>query len=208
MGLVQELYCKLDYNNEEREVGLITNFQRFARDPGEDLGAYWKFHRPQAEIHIRDFVQFQQTLLASEEEKNGNVTNYMIAGGWLQGLGHSVHENITLASLIQAGLIPSGMTYRDVVGWTISVNKPEIFEFIRGVIWNDDPACYLFNDKEHNNGNFGLGVDWFFDFKIKWKFFQTNIIWRSHFGDLQFLHAMGTKKGEKGDSYPHNRWCV
>ncbi|CVL03394.1 uncharacterized protein FPRN_11750 [Fusarium proliferatum] len=195
-GLVGELYCKLDYSNEERRVGLAANFGRFPLEHNETLQEYWKSRKPEAQVQLRDFVYFRQRLLTIEEdEKRGIVSNYMIAAGWGQNLGQSVHENITLAALIQAGIVPSGTTYRAVVGYLLSIKKPDIFEFFRGVMWNDDPACYLFNDNEHNNGDFESGADWLIALKLLVAF-TPHIIWRSHYGDLQFLHAMGTEKGE------------
>ncbi|EWG55355.1 hypothetical protein FVEG_13365 [Fusarium verticillioides 7600] len=200
VGLAGQLYCQLEYNNEDRRVGLTADFQRFSRGCDETLEQYWEASAPEAHILIRDFVRSQERLLAAEEdEKSGKVANYMVAAGIGQGVGQSVHENITLAALIQAGIVPSGMTYRDVVGYFLSIKEPAIFEFFRGVIWNDDPACQLFKDDKNNNGNFAFGVEWLFNFSMEWLFAKNNIIWRSHYGDLQFLHAMGTQKGEKSE---------
>ena len=127
------------------------------------------------------------------------VYPYKISASWGQSQGNPVHESMTLAALIQSGKIDPKTTYQGVVGRWRWVDQPEIFEFFRGVIWNDDPACHLFNDSPSNNGNYAIGIDWYGDYLMKWKLLSDNITWRSHFGDLQFLHAMGTEKGEKAE---------
>lgn len=126
-------------------------------------------------------------------------TPYKISASWGQSQGHPVHESMTLAALIIAGCVPRSTTYGDVVGTMPWADQPIVFEFFRGVIWNDDPGCRLFNDSPHNNANYALGLDWYGDYLIKWKLLSDNIIYRSHFGDLQFLHAMGTHRGEKAE---------
>lgn len=72
-------------------------------------------------------------------------------------------------------------------------------EFLRGVFWNDDPAALLFDLRSNDNFNESSGIIWLEYFKeAEWVIpLPYNIIGRSHFGDLQFLHAMGSKTGEK-----------
>ena len=122
-----------------------------------------------------------------------------INGGIGHAIGEPVHENITLAALLAANVAPaeidSNVTYDSVIGGlAINVGKPDVWEFLRGVIWNDDPACALFNDQADNNGSFGLGADWGLQYGDALG--PGNIIHRSHYGDLQFLHAMGAHVGE------------
>jgi hypothetical protein len=77
---------------------------------------------------------------------------------------------------------------------------PEIHEFVRGVIWNDDPAVKFFTDTATDNWAWspGGGAAWFglFTWAEHSNLSMTNIIGRSHFWDLQFLHAMGSSVGE------------
>ncbi|KAI5364076.1 hypothetical protein Slin15195_G097320 [Septoria linicola] len=86
-----------------------------------------------------------------------------------------------------------------------------MLEFLRGIVWNDDPANLLFNDQgwfNPDNENFsrGIGKDWAVQFadgaifdadstKDGW-LGHKNMIARSHFGDLQFLHSMADVPGE------------
>ncbi|HEY2372950.1 MAG TPA: papain-like cysteine protease family protein [Gaiellaceae bacterium] len=102
-----------------------------------------------------------------------------------------IHETITLAALMNDNLpIPQGVK----VGSDQAVN-----EFLRGVIWNDDPAVLMFDEDVENNWNFSSGISWGFEFelaKFKSENDRTNLTGRSHFNDLQFLHAMAKDVGE------------
>jgi hypothetical protein len=88
--------------------------------------------------------------------------------------------------------IPAGVT----VG-----SDQEANEYLRGVVWNDDPAVLLFDEDVENNWNYSTGVSWLWAFERASIFSSTrpvtNITGRSHFFDLQFLHAMSTKEGEQ-----------
>ncbi len=113
--------------------------------------------------------------------------------------GNPVHENMSLAALIMAGVLPEGTTYDDVVGrFRPLPNQPATWEFLRGVMWNDDPACKLFNNNPDNNADFAWGLDWGGDYMVEFKSMSPdNITYRSHFGNLQFLHSMGCHPGEE-----------
>ena len=89
----------------------------------------------------------------------------------------------------------------------------EVKEFLRGVVWNDDFACFLFDD-DNANENYVLsnGTEWGAAFKLAEYLGKEGLIGkttsflnpqqvlsltgRSHFGDLQFFHAMATQDGE------------
>lgn len=150
-------------------------------------------------IHIRDPVYFQRQQAEAHLKKDQPHAFMKINGGIGHSFGEPVHENITLAALLAANAIPaeidSNVTYDSVIGGlSINVGKPDVWEFLRGVIWNDDPACALFNDQADNNGSFGFGADWGLQYGEALG--PGNIIHRSHYGDLQFLHAMGAHVGE------------
>ncbi|KAK3331331.1 hypothetical protein B0H66DRAFT_598818 [Apodospora peruviana] len=148
------------------------------------------------EVFIRDPELYARSLEVVEDVGEDAPWPYKIAAGPGQQVGQPAHENITLAALIQSGFIKP-TTYNDVIGgFSLKIGDPDTWEFIRGVFWNDDPACALFNDDTNNNGNFAWGADWGSGFKFNFGVFRDNIIRRSHFGDLQFLHAMGSKVGE------------
>ncbi|KAF3926360.1 hypothetical protein AA313_de0202480 [Arthrobotrys entomopaga] len=124
-----------------------------------------------------------------------------------------VHETITLASLLAAHF-PS-ITPR--IKYTTT--PPHIWEFFRGNIWNDDPACALFDDNSPsdsttNNHNFSFppGGKWYKDFAWAQVFGSSHtgsIIGRSHFGDLQFLHGMSSIPGEPAEETRDKvlLWC-
>jgi hypothetical protein len=63
----------------------------------------------------------------------------------------------------------------------------------RGLIWNDDPSCLLFNDNDYRNNKYGWGGEWLKEYKIG---SPTCLIQRGHFGDLNFLPSMATHHGE------------
>lgn len=67
---------------------------------------------------------------------------------------------------------------------------PSMHQFIRGVMWADDPKGYLL-DQQHNL-NPSLGLMWLEEFDEDEAQDREALIARSHFGDLQFLHGMAT----------------
>jgi hypothetical protein len=107
------------------------------------------------------------------------------------GIGQPVHETITFAGLKAAGLpIPAGVT----PGSDLYVN-----EFLRGVVWNDDPAILLFRERLSTNWDMSQGVGWLLAFTLAgWGKTNdpTNLTGRSHFFDLQFVHGMAFEEGE------------
>jgi Papain-like cysteine protease AvrRpt2 len=102
-----------------------------------------------------------------------------------------IHERITLAALTASTVpVPAGTT----VGSNLDIN-----EFFRGVIWQDDPELLLFNDLTRTNWDFTTGKAWKKQYdaaKGATTNDRTNLTGRSHFFDLQFLHAMASAKGE------------
>ncbi|XDG01821.1 hypothetical protein ABKA04_001436 [Annulohypoxylon sp. FPYF3050] len=98
-----------------------------------------------------------------------------------------IHESIVIAAFIGYNKrMPTGTTYNNLD------NKQ--WEYMRGVVWNDDPSCYLFKDTSDDNHQFSNGIYWSLDFK---KGNPDCMIQRSHYGDLQFLHSMASKEGEE-----------
>jgi hypothetical protein len=98
-----------------------------------------------------------------------------------------VHESIVIAAFIQSKKpLPKGTTYHNL-------NNKQ-WEYFRGLVWNDDPSCYLFDDYSKENHNFSTGYQWYMDFKYG---DPGCMIQRSHYGDLQFLHAMGAVDSEE-----------
>lgn len=109
---------------------------------------------------------------------------------WLDPLGllqtSPVHENIAIAAFINSELpLPKGTDPNNL--------SAEQWEYFRGLVWPDDPRCLLFNDSQKDNRIYSNGVDWAMAYKFGQ---QHNLTRRSHFGDLQFLHSMGSTVGE------------
>src|SRR5690606_11434203 len=103
-----------------------------------------------------------------------------------------LHESITLAAMLDAGVpMPPGTEPGD---------HAPTDELLRGVLWNDDPAMLLFDEDEDDNWNFSTGLSWFVAFWLAKSAAAnnvTNLTGRSHFFDLQFLHAMAETPGEQ-----------
>lgn len=98
-----------------------------------------------------------------------------------------VHESIVVTGFINSDMIfPRGTVYNNI--------NDKQWEFFRGVVWNDDPSCLLFEDVTEDNRMFGLGIEWLNAFKFG---DEKCMIKRSHMGNLQFFHGMGSKMGEK-----------
>ncbi|KAJ8606414.1 hypothetical protein MRB53_040997 [Persea americana] len=98
-----------------------------------------------------------------------------------------VHENITIAALIRSNVteFPKDSTYA-----TLTEKQ---WEFIRGLVWNDDPSCLLFVDDATTNHKWGWGLEWLRAYEDSSGKSMTR---RSHWGDLQFLHCMAGEDGE------------
>ena len=115
--------------------------------------------------------------------------------GFENGLGsiskkNPIHEDIAIAAFIRSKVaLPTETTYD-------GLNNQQ-WEYFRGLIWNDDPSCYLFNDNPKDNHEFSTGAKWLWDYEMG---DSGCMIQRSHFGNLQFLHGMGTKSGEKPEA--------
>jgi hypothetical protein len=102
------------------------------------------------------------------------------------GEKHPIHENIAIAAFLNSSVVfPKATTYNNL--------NHKQWEYFRGMIWNDDPECLLFEKSTDDNRLFGIGADWYQKFKLGDAKCMTQ---RSHFGDLQFLHAMGAADNE------------
>jgi hypothetical protein len=140
--------------------------------------------------------QHSQTLDDVPEHKsvsnssNGNVhANFEIGfDGSLPFMDTKpVHEDIAIAALIQSKLhFPKGTTYNNL-------NQAQ-WEFMRGLVWNDDPSCLLFKDIPQSNSDYDSFGE---EFGLAFKYGPDNCLTRrSHFGDLQFLHSMSPNPNE------------
>jgi len=105
-----------------------------------------------------------------------------------------VHENITLESLRQSNFARR----------TTPINSSNIFEFQRGVIWNDDPEGLVFDNNSRTNQDWSTGIEWVRKYyhgegranKGERIGIGDSLTERTHFGDLQFIHGMASQNGE------------
>ena len=128
-----------------------------------------------------------------------------------------VHETLTLVAIRDAvakleadgqaagsllgGVRPSRLPSR---GSTRDHNRNMRFahksvqQFIRGVVWPDDPKGYLYAEPA-GTGRPSTGTLWLEEFDPDEKDEPEELIARSHYGDLQFLHGMApvTKEDPK-----------
>ena len=120
---------------------------------------------------------------------SGGSEGYQIQGPW--NINEPIHETITLAALVNSTVAaPAG---------TKTNSSKAVNEFLRGVIWNDDPAVLMFDEDKNDNWNFSTGYSWYAKFNSAKKAGSNdlkNLTGRSHFWDLQFLHAMAPVVGE------------
>jgi hypothetical protein len=121
---------------------------------------------------------------------------FAIAGGPWGTIHTPVHESLTLATLISTG-------YNVGQGTTLNRASNSDWEYVRGAVWNDDPACLLFNDYAEENHTYSTGAQWTYDYKqgeSEWANNDPhklmNSTGRSHYGDLQFFHCMASTPGE------------
>jgi hypothetical protein len=138
------------------------------------------------------------------------LQRYKILGPW--NTGQAVHETLTVLAvgeaiheLEAAGIDPGElMAGYDVdklpdLGKKASfdpVDAPASFQqFIRGVVWADDPKGLLF-DKDEDATDYSSGAMWYSEFgegeKGNFAADKSDLISRSHFGDLQFFHGMAS----------------
>ena len=125
----------------------------------------------------------------------------MFTGPW--NTGSPVHETITHLALKRAGITNNSEYDCCKTSDSFSEASRKIIadasnrEYLRGVIWNDDPTATLFDNSEEDNWDFGMGVKFAAEFKSCMVFIKnvdkntcSSLLCRSHFGDLQFLHGM------------------
>jgi hypothetical protein len=138
------------------------------------------------------------------------LQRYKILGPF--NVGQAVHETLTLLAVKQAkerieaaGVDPgellssfdSGEVPREdqAFGYDPIDAHTSHQQFIRGVVWADDPEGLLFDDAEGTT-DYSFGAMWKSDFDAGKGGDVSSMTARSHFGDLQFFHAMATADGE------------
>lgn len=128
----------------------------------------------------------------SEVPEDKNDQKFLIEGPW--SIGDPVHETLTLQALIDGGILPNNTTSKDKTA----------AQFIRGVLWNDDPCAQLLTENPFIPLQPSTGWIWYIDFQMAKRQAKTGdvtkdmtcpLLGRSHFGDLQFLHSMADRDG-------------
>jgi len=130
-----------------------------------------------------------------------------IEGPW--NIGDPVHEVLTLLALdetiknFDASLppliagIPQGLlSLNSASDHNIYPERMDssVMQFLRGVIWPDDPRGYLFDDD--SNLDYSTGIRWYYEFLYGSICDYENLIARSHRGNLQFFHSMAVQKDD------------
>jgi hypothetical protein len=134
-------------------------------------------------------------------QRAGQDLRYMFSGPF--NSGSPVHEIITHLALRRSGLTnnkeydccANSASYSQETQDAIAGASNR--EYLRGVIWNDDPTSTLFDDSEEDNWDFGMGAAFVLEFKSCMTIIKnvdqntcSSLMCRSHFGDLQFIHGM------------------
>ena len=118
----------------------------------------------------------------------GIRTYFGVQGPW--NIGDPVHELITLKALQDAGIATGG-----------DYESPATWEKMRGVIWNDDPECLFFDNNDNRSNDWSDGIAFLRAYSTYSSAAQggaffgagSPLLARSHFGDLQCLHAMAAR---------------
>ncbi|MEO8687205.1 MAG: hypothetical protein ABI611_03170 [Solirubrobacteraceae bacterium] len=138
------------------------------------------------------------------------VSRYKILGPFNKG--QAVHETLTLLAVkkakerLEAAKEAPGDLLKDFnAGAVPDVNKKFSYDpinadashaqFVRGVVWADDPEGLLF-DQEEDTSDYSSGLTWYSHFRDGEKGNFSTLTARSHFGDLQFFHGMASKDTE------------
>jgi len=138
------------------------------------------------------------------------LQRYNILGPF--NVGQAVHETLTLLAVKQAkerieaagvgpGELLSGFDSSEVPREDESFGYDPIDahtshqQFIRGVVWADDPEGLLFDTAEGTT-DYSFGAVWKSDFDAGKGGDVSSMTARSHFGDLQFFHGMASADGE------------
>jgi hypothetical protein len=138
------------------------------------------------------------------------ISRYKILGPFNKG--QAVHETLTLLAVkkakerLEAAKEAPGDLLKDFNAATVPDTNAKFgydpvnadashAQFIRGVVWADDPEGLLF-DKEEDTSDYSSGIQWYSHFTDGEKGDFTTLTARSHFGDLQFFHGMASKDTE------------
>jgi hypothetical protein len=138
------------------------------------------------------------------------ISRYKILGPFDKG--QAVHETLTLLAVKRAkqALIDKGADPGELMadfklsavpatdsmaGYDPVYAHESHTQFVRGVVWADDPEGLLF-DNPRNTRNYSSGAVWYSHYSAGEKGDFSTTTARSHFGDLQFFHGMASADAE------------
>ena len=134
--------------------------------------------------------------------------------------GQAVHETLTLLAVKRAkdrleaagadpgellsGFKSTGLPREDrMFGYDPLFAHKSHQQFIRGVVWADDPEGLLFDD-DKGTTNYSSGLMWYSHFSDGEGGDFSTLTARSHFGDLQFFHGMASADDEAPETTKQN----
>jgi hypothetical protein len=138
------------------------------------------------------------------------ISRYKILGPFNKG--QAVHETLTLLAVKKAkerleaakeapGDLLSGFNAAAVPDNNAKFDYDPVdadtshMQFVRGVVWADDPEGLLF-DNDETTTNYSSGIQWYSHFSAGEGGDFSTLTARSHFGDLQFFHGMASSDRE------------
>ena len=132
------------------------------------------------------------------------IPAYAVSGPW--GRGSPVHEVLTLSAIRRAmevlppdqrGELLRGVNFDKLPNldsqsaYDLNTKQidPSAQQFVRGVLWPDDPKGYFFDDPRTTE-DYSSGARWLEEFDKDERNDPAALIARSHYGDLQYFHGM------------------
>ena len=171
--------------------------------------------RPAAVLALQRAIGNRQTTrIVTGHPRGRSLQRYKILGPWNKG--QAVHETLTVLAVGKAieMLKASGTDPGPLLKGFDTSKLPKLGakfdfdpvdadasfqQFIRGVVWADDPKGLLF-DKDKDATDYSSGLEWYSEFSSgeggNFAADKSDLIARSHFGDLQFFHGMASADDE------------
>jgi hypothetical protein len=204
-----------------RHRSIANDAEHVVRPPAED--GLVRLHRLMGNRATQQLLQRTPALLPliTRHAAAAAVQRYKIEGPWHKN--DPVHEVLTLQAIKEAisrikhedqhadqktqgplGLLNVKMNARKDAAPMTSTQGHNIFpeytsrsvhQFLRGVVWADDPAGLLF-DEPQDMTNYSSGISWYNRYSGKNTGDLGDLTARSHYGDLQFMHSMANADNE------------
>lgn len=193
-----------------------TQVQARAETPAPIPAAAGATCTPAGILGLQRAIGNRRTTAVLSRAPARSLARYKIMGPWASG--QAVHETLTVLAvgkaiekLKAAGSKPGDLLDKFDTSKLPKLSDPKGHEFdpeyadasfqqfIRGVVWADDPKGLLF-DSDADATNYSSALMWGMEFKSgesgSFEKDQSDLIARSHFGNLQFFHGMATSDTE------------